>query len=179
MGLPITILETIAADLQRRNGQPAEAEKRFSAVAEAFKKSKAAVQWADAQHGVARCKIDQEQYTDASKVLDQVEQLRVRARDRFGLVRVYLDHARCKAAGTDVVTAFRYACMARILSERAGLGLHLDPATKLVIDLAPGLDDAADVTTRELGQQAEQAIDAVEALWKAPPQPAEGSSELH
>ena len=60
--------------------------------------------------------------------------------------------------------------MARILSERAGLGLHSDPATKLVIELVPHLDDAADVTTRDIGQ-AEQAINAIETVWNAPPQP--------
>ena len=179
IGMPVTVLETVAADLQRRHDQAEDALKRFNAVSEQFKKARAAIQWADAQHGAARCLIALEKASDAVVLLDEVEKLRVRARDRFGLVRVYLDQALARESADDVTTAFKYACMARVLVEHNQMNLHHDFATQQVVRLAPKLDGLADVTARDLARQAEEAVDAVEAIWKAPPQPSEPSKELH
>ena len=179
LGMPVTVLETVAADLQRRHGQAADALERFKAVSEQFKKARAAIQWADAQHGAARCLVSLEKASEALALLDEVEKLRTRARDRFGLVRVYLDQSIAREAADEVTTAFKYACMARVLVERSQMNLHHDFATQQVVRLAPLLDGLADVTARDLGRQAEEAVDAVEAIWKAAPQPSEPSKELH
>jgi hypothetical protein len=173
------MLETIAAGLQRRSGQAQPALERLKTVAVMFKKANAAVQWADAQQGVARCLIDQEKPADALGMLDEIETLRSRARDRFGLIRLYLDQSRARSGSADPVGAFRYACMARVMTERFDLGLHADTSVQMVIELAPSLDAIADTTARDVGRQATEAIDALEATWKAPPQPRESSTEIH
>ena len=179
LGLPIGIIEVAAADLQRRGGSPAEAEERFKVAADMFKQANAAIQWADAYHGLGRCRLDQGKFADATKVFDDIEPLRTRARDRFGLVRLFLDQGRARLGTADPVGAFRYACMARELADSAGLGLHLEVASGLVLELAPALDGVSDTTAEAVGREAVSAVRAMEATWNAPPQPKDSSSELH
>lgn len=178
-GMPVHILEVAAAGLQRRHGNPAEAEKRLRAVGETFKKARAAVQWADAWHALGRCLYDQQKYTDAVAALDEVKAVRLRARDRFGLVRLYEDIGDAKLGQGDRVGAHLAYGHARRLADRLGLARRLGRLDAALAKLAAELEGQPEVDPKSLRAQADDEIDAMEALWKAPPQSMQQSEELH
>ncbi|MEZ4431383.1 MAG: tetratricopeptide repeat protein [bacterium] len=178
-GMPVHILEVAAAGLQRRHGNAAEAEKRLRAVGETFKKARAAVQWADAWHALGRCLVDQEKYTDAITALDEVKAVRLRARDRFGLVRLYEDLGDAKVGQGDRIGAHTAYGHARRLAERLGLAARLGRLDAALARLAAELEGVPDVDPKALRAQADDEIDAMEALWKAPPQAVQQSGEVH
>lgn len=178
-GLPVHILEVAAAGLQRRHGNPAEAEKRLRAVGEQFRKARAAVQWADAWHSLAKCLIDQEKFTDAVKALDDVKAVRLRARDRFGLVRLYEDMGQAKVGQGDRPGAFVAYGHARRLAERLGMARRLGRLDAQLARMAPELEAHPDVDPAALRAQADDEIDSMEAVWKAPPQAPQQSEQVH
>ncbi len=177
--LPVHILEVAAAGLQRRHGNPVEAEKRLRAVGEQFRKARAAVQWADAWQSLAKCLIDQEKFTDAVKALDDVKAVRLRARDRFGLVRLYEDMGDAKSGQGDRGGAFLAYGHARRLAERLGMARRLGRLDAIIARLAPELEAQPDVDPAALRAQADDEIDSMEAVWKAPPQPPQQSEQVH
>lgn len=178
-GMPAHILEVAAAGLQRRHGNPAEAEKRLRAVGEQFKQARAAVQWSDAWHGLAKCLIDQEKYTDAVAALGEVEAVRKRARDRFGLARLYEDLGDAKLGQGDRPGAYLAYARARRIAERLGLVRRLGRLDGALVGLDAELEGAPDVDPKAMRAQADDEIDALEALWKAPPQAVQQSEEVH
>ncbi len=179
VGLPVHILEVAAAGLQRRHGNPVEAETRLRAVGEQFRKARAAVQWADAWQSLARCLIDQEKFTDAVKALDDVKAVRLRARDRFGLVRLYEDLGDAKAGQGDRPGAFLAYGHARRIAERLGLVRRLGRLDATLAQLGPELEALPDVDPDALRAQADDEIDSMEAVWKAPPQVPQQSDQVH
>ncbi|MCA9537565.1 MAG: hypothetical protein KC620_01680 [Myxococcales bacterium] len=177
--MPLHILEVAAAGLQRRHGNAAEAEKRLRAIGDVFRKARAALQWADAWHGLAKCLIDQDHHTDAVKALEEVRTMRVRARDRFGLVRLYEDLGDAKAGQGDQAGALLAYGHARRLSERLGLVRRLGALDARLARLAAAVDADPAIDTTALRAQADDEIDAMEAMWRAPPQPVQQSEEVH
>ena len=178
-GLPIAILETAAADLERRGGRAAQAEERFQTVADGFREAKAAMQWADAQHGLARCMIDQEKFTNGLEALSEVGPMRIRARDRFGLIRVLFDQGRAYEGQGALPKAFRSYCEAQIIAERLGLTLHQNRLADKLASLRPGFDELPDQSAEQIREEAEAAADVLETTWNAPPQPTKQSTEVH
>ena len=178
VGMPVHVVEVAAADLQRRHGNAAGAEKRLRAVADAFKQAQAAVQWADAWHGVARCLLDLDKPTEAAAALIEVIELRKRARDRFALVRVYEELGQALTRQGDFVRAYLELSHARRFAERLGMSRRLGRIDADLAKLTSALDGLADLSAADLRARAASAIDELEALWAAPPQPA-ASAEVH
>ncbi len=175
VGLPVLVVEMAAAGLQRRHGNAAEAETRLRQVAEAFKKGGAAVQWADAQHEVARCLLDQRRFADAGAALLETAQVRQRARDRFALVRLHEDLAEAATGQEDLGRAFLELSKARVHAERLGLAGRLGRIDASIARIAPQLDAKPDADAVALKVRAAAEVDALEADWKKseqPPQPA-------
>ena len=108
-------------------------------------------------------------FSDASTALDGLLELRVRARDRLGLVRLYIQQWRAKKGCSDPVGAFRFACMARALGERCGLVPVLNSMDNAITELAPEVDQVSDASPETIGREAVSIIDAIEARWNAPP----------
>jgi ATP/maltotriose-dependent transcriptional regulator MalT len=173
VGLPVLVVEMAAAGLQRRHGAAGEAEKRLRQVADAFKKGGAAVQWADAQHEVARCLLDQARFGDAGTALLETAQVRQRARDRFALVRLHEDLAEAAIGQNDVARAYLELSKGRLHAERLGLAGRLGRFDASLARLAPQLDAVPEADAGALKARAAAEVDALEAEWKkadAPPQ---------
>lgn len=179
-GMPVHIVEVAAAGLQRRHGNPAEAETRLRAVAEAFKKAGATVQWADAWHEVGRCMRDQENFTDAVEVLREAVEIRRRARDRFSLVRLFEDLASALAGQGDRVQALYELSRARRLAERLSLAARLGRLDASILRAEAALDGIPGAEAAAVKDRAVAEVDEMEALWKAPMQPApEANGSVH
>lgn len=180
IGMPVHVVEVAAADLQRRHGNPETAEKRLRAMGEAFKKANAAVQWADAWHGVARCLLDREQFTEAGTALLEIIDVRKRARDRFALVRLYADLGEARLGQGDAAGAFVAFHTARAFSARLSLAARLGGIDARLHTVRAALDGEADADADALKAQAEGDVDAMEALWARPPQAAaQGNEQVH
>lgn len=177
IGMPVHVVEVAAADLQRRHGNPETAEKRLRTVGEAFKKANAAVQWADAWHGVARCLIDQKKFTDAVEAIDEIIEVRKRARDRFALVRLYDDLGEAKAGQGDAVGAFVAFSTGRAIAQRLTLAARLGSFDARLHTARQALDAVADADADALSAQAVAEIEAMEALWARPPEAAAPSND--
>lgn len=168
--MPVAIVEVAAAGLQRRHGEPKAALERLTRVAEAFKKAGAAVQWADAWHEAARCHLDMESYTDAATMLAEVIKMRQRARDRFGLVRLYEDLGEALRGQGDNAGAMVEFSHARRLSERLGLTARMGRLDGAISIAEGALDSKPDLDAAHLRERGAAEIDELEALWKAGPQ---------
>lgn len=175
INMPVHVVEVAAADLQRRHGNPETAEKRLRAMGEAFKKANAAVQWADAWHGVARCLLDQKKFTDAGTAVLEIIDVRKRARDRFSLVRLYEDLGEARMGQGDVAGAFVAFNTGRAMADRLGLAARLGGIDGRLHGVREQLDAEADADADALIAQAVAEVDAMEALWAKPPQPPQGS----
>jgi len=167
--LPVYIFELAAAELQRRSGGAEEAASRFVAVGEQFEEMNAALQHADAIEGQARCQMDMGDFADASAALDGLLELRVRARDRLGLVRLYMAQWKAKAGCADSVGAFRFACMARALGERCGFTPVVSEMDDVITSLASEIDKVSDVSPESIGREAVSVINELEARWATQP----------
>jgi tetratricopeptide (TPR) repeat protein len=179
IGIPMNILEVAAADLQRRNGKPEEAAERLNAVVTAFRESGAVVQWADALHALARCDLAQGKHTEAAQALLEIRGVRIRARDRFGLIRAMEDLSQCYEGQGDFVGAYRCAAEASNFISRLSLEGHRGRLHARLKRLAGKLDSEASVDLQGLEREAEEEVDGMEARWNAPPQPKEPSSQVH
>lgn len=180
IGMPVHVVEIAAADLQRRHGNPETAEKRLRAVGDAFKQANAAVQWADAFHGVARCLIAQKKFTDAIETLTEVIEVRKRARDRFSLVRIYDDLGEAKAGQGDHPGAFTAFATGRAIARRLGLAARLGGFDARLHTARQRLDADAGADAEALIAAADAEIDQMEALWARPPEAAApGNAEVH
>ncbi len=178
--MPVHIVEVAAAGLQRRHGNPEEAEKRLRTVAETFKKAGATVQWADAWHEVGRCLVDREAFTDGGDVLLEAIEIRRRARDRFSLVRLYEDLATAREGQGDRAQALYELCRARQLADRLQLAGRLGRLDASIARAVGALDGTSGVDAEALMARAVADVDEMEALWKAPMQPApEESGSVH
>ncbi len=179
--MPVHIVETAAAGLQRRHGGAAEAEKRLRAMADAFQKGGAAVQWADAWQEVARALLDQDKPAEALEALQQTTDVRRRARDRFALLRLHEDLARAAAATGDIARAATEWARARRIADRLALPGRLGALDAELATLSPGLVGRAEGDLEALKAAATADIDALEALWAAPLQaaPAPESEQVH
>lgn len=175
--MPVHIVEVAAAGLQRRHGNPAEAEQRLRKVAEAFKQAGAAIQWADAWHEVGRCLLDQDQFTEAGTVLLEALDIRKRARDRFSMVRVHEDLAQALEGQGDKARALAEYVHARRLAERTGMARRLGGLDAVIARLRPALDQVADADAEAIIERANAAVDEIEAVWAAPPQVAQKPSD--
>ncbi len=178
--MPVHIVEVAAAGLQRRHGNPSEAEKRLRTMAEAFKKAGAAIQWADAWHEVGRCLIDQGRHTEAVAVLNETLDLRRRARDRFSLVRIWEDLGVALEGQGNPSGALGAYARARRLAERLGLAARLGGLDATLARLHGVTDADAGLEADGIRAAAVDEVDQMEALWKAPPQPADaGGQQVH
>ena len=179
--MPVHIVETAAAGLQRRHGGAADAEGRLRTMADAFQKGGAAVQWADAWQEVGRALLDQGKFSEALTVLEETGDVRRRARDRFALIRHYEDLGRAALAGGDSVRAATEFGRAHRISERLQLPGRLGALDAELAKLASGLASRADGDLAALRLAAGADIDALEALWAAPMQssPNENPEQLH
>lgn len=169
LSLPVHVVEVAAADLQRRHGGAAQAEKRLRAVAEAFKQAGAAVQWADAWFGVGRCQADLGQPDAAATTYAEVVDIRRRARDRFALVRVHEALGEALQAQGDHLRAFNELAQARRFAERLGMARRLGRLDASLARLEAEFAHLADVSPADLRARAATAVDELEAAWAAPP----------
>ncbi|MCA9527378.1 MAG: hypothetical protein KC549_13900, partial [Myxococcales bacterium] len=175
VGMPLHVIEMAAADLQRRHGNAADAEKRLRAVADAFKKAGAAVQWAEAWFGVGRCLLDLGKAAEGTAAVQETAEIRQRSRDRFALVRTYEELARGLAAQGEAVAAFKALHQARRMAERLGMARRLGGVDAELDRLAPALKAMADLDAASVAAEAAATIDALEAAWAAQPEaPAQG-----
>ncbi|MCB9539667.1 MAG: tetratricopeptide repeat protein [Myxococcales bacterium] len=178
--MPVHIVEVAAAGLQRRHGNPGEAEKRLRAMADAFKKGGAAIQWADAWQEVGRCLLDQEKYTDAAEVLAEALDVRRRARDRFSLVRLWTDLGSAREGQGDRGGALSALGLARRMAERMEMARWLGALDAQLARIAADADRDPSVDAEALRTRAAAEVDEMEAIWKAPPQPADaGGKQVH
>jgi len=179
-GMPVHIVEVAAAGLQRRHGNPEEAEKRLRVVAEAFKKAGATVQWADAWHEVGRCLVDRGAYTDAGEALLEAIDVRRRARDRFSLLRLFEDLAGALEGQGDRARSFYELWRARRIAERLSLPGRLGRLDAAIAVTEGALDGVPGADAEALRARAVADVDEMEALWKAPMQPApEAGGSVH
>ncbi|MEE2787307.1 MAG: hypothetical protein VX589_08205 [Myxococcota bacterium] len=177
--LPVHLFELQAADLQRRNGQPDEALSRFSRVAEAFKQAKAAIQWSEAKHGEIRCLMDCGRLSEAHEAVARLKALRIRARDRFGLVRLMVDEGDINLGlGDPGAACLAYLC-AQELSERYGLRLTRVVAEARLETHRSDFDKAANVNVDALHGQAVTAVDELDAEWQSAGQVSAKTPTLH
>lgn len=179
VGMPVHVVETAAAGLQRRSGAADQAEKRLRTVADAFKQAKAAVQWADAWHEVGLCLLAQEKYTEATQVFRETEEVRQRARDRFTLMRMYEGLGESLTGSGDPVRAYGAYARGRRVAEILAIGSKLGAFDAELAKLAPALDDRADADAAAIQAEANAFIDELEARWKAPPQPVQQPQQVH
>jgi tetratricopeptide (TPR) repeat protein len=179
--MPVHIVETAAAGLQRRHGGAAEAEKRLRAMAEAFQKGGAAVQWADAWQEVGRALMDQDKSAEALAAFDQTLEVRRRARDRFALIRLHEDLGRAALATEDSARAATEFGRARRLAERLGLSGRLGALDADLARLESALVGRAEGDLSALRASASADIDTLEAQWAAPLQtaPQENPEQVH
>ncbi len=180
--MPVHIVETAAAGLQRRHGGAAEAEGRLRTMADAFQKAGAAVQWADAWQEVGRALLDQKKYPEALAVFDEIVEVRKRSRDRFALIRLYEDLARAAQGVDDAARAAAELSRARRLAERLNLPVRLGTLDASLAMLIPALESRPDSNLEQIRAAAGADIDTLEALWAAPPQAAaapESAEQLH
>lgn len=175
-GMPPHVVEVAAAGLQRRDGQAALAQARLHKMAEVFQQAKAMVQWADAQHEVGRCLVDQKLFEEAEQALSQTLEVRTRARDRFAMLRVYEDLAAAFEGLGQLEAAYTHLALGRALAERLGLARHLGRLDAQIANLRlPKESDA-----QALRDQAAQQVAALEEGWANPPQAApEGEAQAH
>ncbi len=179
--MPAHIVEVAAAGIQRRAGQPAEAEQRLRPMADAFKKAQAAVQWADAWQEVGRCALDQQRFTEAVDIFKEVLDIRARARDRFALLRLHEDRARAYAGQGDATAAVADLARARRFAERMGLARHLGRLDGALVEFSARLDALPDGDSQATRATASAEVDALEARWTQPAQPqtAEPGTQVH
>ncbi|MCB9522172.1 MAG: tetratricopeptide repeat protein [Myxococcales bacterium] len=175
--MPAHIVEVAAAGLQRRAGQPAEAEQRLRPMADAFKKANAAVQWADAWQEVGRCLLDQGKFTDAGHVLQEVVDIRTRARDRFALVRLHEDLAQAVTGQGDHARAVAELARARRFAEKVGMAGHLGRIDAALAQARGKLDALPEGDPAQVVAEAQAEVDELEARWANPAQPAETASK--
>ena len=178
-GMPVQIVEVAAADLQRRHGDPAAAEGRLQVVADAFKKANAAVQWADASFIQGQCLLDQEKYTEAARLLEEVRQVRVRARDRFSLVETYEHLGEALLGQGNPSGALIALAQGRCFAERLGQMGRMGRLDGAMASLVAALDADSTIDAAQAKVQAQTEVEAMETMWKAPPQPRETSTEMH
>lgn len=178
-GVPPHAAEAAAAGLQRRSGNPAEAEGRLRRVADGFKQMKAAVQWADAWQEVGLALMDQEKFTEAGQVLNETVDVRKRARDRFALLALYDALATAAEGAGDAVAAVQSLARGRRIAEILNLSHRMGAFDGALARLAPAIDEAPDLDLSAITAEAASEIDELEALWKAPPQPAQGTNQVH
>ncbi|MCA9547043.1 MAG: hypothetical protein KC613_21725, partial [Myxococcales bacterium] len=175
--MPVHIVEVAAAGLQRRHGNPGEAEKRLRAMADAFKKGGAAIQWADAWQEVGRCLLDQGKFTDAGHVLQEVVDIRTRARDRFALVRLHEDLAQAVTGQGDHARAVAELARARRFAEKVGMAGHLGRIDAALAQARGKLDALPEGDPAQVVAEAQAEVDELEARWANPAQPAETASK--
>ena len=178
-GMPIQIVEVAAADLQRRNGDPAAAQGRLQVVADAFKKANAAVQWADASFIQGQCLLDQEKYTEAARMFEEVRQVRVRARDRFSLVETYELLGEALLGQGNPSGALIALAQGRCFAERLGQMGRMGRLDGAMASLVGALDADSSIDAAQAKAQAQAEVEGMEATWNAPPQPRESSQEVH
>lgn len=177
--MPAHIVEVAAAGLQRRAGQAGPAEERLRKMAEAFKEAKAAIQWADAWHEVGRCLNDQGKFADATPIIEEVFDVRQRARDRFSLIRLHQDLATALTGQGDPGRAYTELAKARRFAERLELSGHLGRIDASMAEIKGLVDARPDQDSAAMKADASAHIDEMEALWAAPPQAPAKSDQVH
>lgn len=166
--MPVHIVETMAACLQRRHGGAVEAEKRLRTMAEAFKTAGAAIPWADAWHEVGRALSDQKLYTDALSVIGETLEVRRRARDRFSLVRIHEDLGTAAEGQGDVVRAATELARARAIAVKCGLAGRQGRLDASLERLRSSLDGRPEAELDTIIASATAEHEALEGLWAAP-----------
>jgi tetratricopeptide (TPR) repeat protein len=174
--MPPHILEVSAAGLQRRDGNPAASLDRLKPIEEAYKKAGATVQWAEVQQEMGRCYLGMKQYTDAVNVLNESLKVRKQAHDRFALIRLYEDLGDAQLGQGDRPGAAGSIARALNIAERLKLQGHMDRLNKKMSEMIIALD-GTNTDVPALKEAAVADIDALEALWKAPPQPPQAPEE--
>ncbi|MBU0553199.1 hypothetical protein KKF91_15125 [Myxococcota bacterium] len=167
-GMPAHIAEVAAAGLQRRHGGIEAARARLEAMASAFKGAGAASQWADAWYEVAACHAAQGDGEGALRALKEIEPIRIRARDRFSLIRVYEAMGEAHLAMGAAADGLRALAMARAFAARLGLMGHLGRLDAALETHHARLDDIPELTAEGVRREAEAQVEAQEALWAAP-----------
>jgi hypothetical protein len=138
------------------------------------------VQWADAWHGVARCLLDQQKFTEAGTELLEIIEVRKRARDRFSLVRLYEDLGEARMGQGDPAGAFVAFHTARAFSDRLKLAARLGGLDGRLHAVRAALDGEANADADALQTQAQGDVEAMEAVWARPPQAAaQGNEQVH
>jgi hypothetical protein len=128
---------------------------------------------------MARCLLDQEKYTEAARALEEVRQVRVRARDRFGLIHTYERLGEALSGQGNPSGALVALAQGRCFAEGLGLMGRMGRFDAASAALVTALDADSSVDAEQTRAQAREEVEAIETMWKAPPQPQENSKEVH